>query len=64
MLSRSASAAASAGCPTYWLPATQGPKFDKKVHKPPLWINVINFELDGFDECPLESLESQKVLMH
>ena len=38
MLSRSASAAASAGCPTYWLPATQGPKFDKKVHKPPCII--------------------------
>ena len=24
-------------------------KFAKKVHKPPLWVNVINFELNGLD---------------
>ena len=27
----------------------QGAKFAKKVHKPPLWVNVINFELNGLD---------------
>ena len=30
------------------LGAAQWAKFTKKVHKPPLRINVINFELDGF----------------
>ena len=24
-------------------------KFAEKVHKPPLWVNVINFELNGLD---------------
>ena len=24
-------------------------KFVEKVHKPPLWINVIHFELNGLD---------------
>jgi hypothetical protein len=31
------------------LGAAQWAKFTKKVHKPPLRINVINFELDGFN---------------
>ena len=29
--------------------ATQRAKFAEKVHKPPLCINVINFELNWFD---------------
>ena len=28
---------------------TQRAKFSKNVHKPPHWVNVINFELDGLD---------------
>ena len=28
---------------------TQRAKIAKKVHKPPLAVNVINFELNGFD---------------
>ena len=28
---------------------TQRAKFAKKVHKPPLRVNVINFELNGFN---------------
>ena len=24
-------------------------KFAKKVHKPPVWVNVIDFELNGLD---------------
>ena len=32
-----------------WTDAAQRAKFTKKVHKPPLRINVINFELDGFN---------------
>ena len=35
MLSRSASAAASAGCPTYWPPATPWATATKNVKKPP-----------------------------
>ena len=27
--------------------AAQRAKFAKKVHKPPLWVNVFNFELNG-----------------
>ena len=39
--------------------ATQRAKFAEKVLKPPLWVNVINFELNGLDAsifnmCPLE----------
>ena len=29
--------------------AAQRAKFAEKVHKPPLWVNVINFELNGLD---------------
>ena len=29
--------------------ASQRAKFAEKVHKPPLWVNVINFELNGLD---------------
>ena len=29
--------------------ATQRAKFARKVHKPPLGANVINFELNGFN---------------
>ena len=29
--------------------AAQRDKFTEKVHKPPLWVNVINFELNGLD---------------
>ena len=29
--------------------ATQRAKFARKVHKPPLGVNVINFELNGFN---------------
>ena len=29
--------------------ATQRAKFAQKVHKPPLGVNVINFELNGFN---------------
>jgi hypothetical protein len=46
---------------------TQRAKFAEKVHKPPLWINVIDFELNGFNAIhmgPLESLRPQKVMMH
>ena len=32
------------------LTATQRAKFAKKVHKPPLMVNDINFELNGFNE--------------
>jgi hypothetical protein len=28
---------------------TQRAKFSEKVHKPPLWVNVINFEINGLD---------------
>ena len=28
---------------------TQRAKFAEKVHKPPLWVNVVNFELNGLD---------------
>ena len=28
---------------------TQRAKFAEKVHKPPLWVNVINFELNWLD---------------
>ena len=43
----------------------QRAKFAKKVHKPPLRVNVINFELSGFNASifnmvPLESLRPQK----
>ena len=31
------------------LNATQRAKFAEKVHKPPLWVNVINLELNGLD---------------
>ena len=30
--------------------AAQRAKFAKKVHKPPLMVNDINFELNGFNE--------------
>ena len=30
--------------------AAQRAKSAKKVHKPPLMVNVINFELNGFNE--------------
>ena len=29
--------------------AHKGLNSPKKVHKPPLWVNVINFELNGLD---------------
>jgi hypothetical protein len=29
--------------------AAQRAKFAKKVHKPPLWVNVMNFELNVFN---------------
>ena len=29
--------------------AAQRAKFAWKVHKPPLWVNVINFEINGLD---------------
>ena len=35
-------------------------KFNEKVHKPPLKINVINFELNGFNV----SLRPPKNVMH
>ena len=30
-------------------PAAQRAKFSEKVHKPPLWVNVITFELNALD---------------
>ena len=44
--------------------ATQRAKFAKKVHKPPLRVNVINFELNGFNGISLESLRPPKVVIH
>ena len=35
--------------PLKWPRAAQRAKFAKKVHKPPLWININNFELNGLD---------------
>ena len=29
--------------------AAHSAKFTEKVHKPPLWVYVINFELNGLD---------------
>ena len=43
--------------------AAQRAKFAEKVHKPPLWVNVINFELNGLDASimvPLKSHRPQK----
>ena len=28
----------------------QRAKFAEKVHKPPSWVNVVNFELNGLDD--------------
>ena len=45
----------------------QKAKFAEKVHKPPLWINVIYFELNGLDasiDGSLESFRHQKVMVH
>ena len=42
---------------------THRAKFAEKVHKPPLWVNVINFELNGLDASimvPLKSHRPQK----
>ena len=49
-------------------PGAQWAKFAEKVQKPPLQVNVINFELDGLDASiinmgPLESLRPQKVMI-
>ena len=43
----------------------QKAKFAKKVHKPPLWVNVINFELIGLDASiwvPWSSSDPKKSL--
>ena len=43
--------------------AVQRAKFSKNVHKPPHWVNVINFELDGLDASiwvPWKSQRPQK----
>jgi hypothetical protein len=39
----------------------QRAKFARKVHKPPLGVNVINFELNGFNVYSYGSLESLRV---
>ena len=47
--------------------ATQRAKFAKKVHKPPLWVIVIYFELNGLDASiwvPWSPLRPQKVMIH
>jgi hypothetical protein len=42
--------------------ATQRVKIAEKVHKPPFRVNVINFELNGFNASI--SLRPKKVVMH
>ena len=32
-----------------FLPAAQRVEFAEKVHKPPFWVNVINFEQNGLE---------------
>ena len=42
-------------------------KFSEKVHKPSLWINVINFELNVFNVSilvPWSPLDPKSVVMH
>ena len=46
--------------------AAQWAKFAKKVHKPPLRVDIINLELNGFNASiwvRFESLRPQKVIM-
>ena len=51
-------------CGTRHHRAAQRAKIAKKVHKPPLGVNVINFDLNGFNASiwvpALESLRVQK----
>ena len=48
-------------CYIHCCSAAQRAKFARKVHKPLLGVNVINFELNGFNVYSYGSLESLRV---